>query len=274
MFRLMRKGTVEFLEAEEISGLVAHAFCTRRTGVSTGGYESLNVGEKVGDSPEKVVENLKRIKEAFAIPENGLVMARQVHGDAILEIDDRNRLPRTFPECDGLVTSLPGVALGIKTADCVPILFFDRRLRVAGAVHAGWRGASLGIAGKMISLLQSRFSSRTEDIVALIGPAIGPCCYEVDAPVYEAFASREGSERCFSELPAKNRWMFDLARASALQLKKAGLPGSNILTADACTSCRRELFFSHRAARGAAEGRQLSFIMMKAAKEITGNKKA
>jgi len=264
MFRSREKGSVEYLEAEEIAGVdfLTHAFCTRRGGVSRGGYASLNVGDRVGDHEEDVAENLALIKNAFAIPENGLVMARQVHGDRIVEIGENDTLPLPLSECDGFVTCRSGVALGIKTADCVPILFVDRRLRVAGAVHAGWRGTALGIAAKMVGILCGRFSSRREDIAALIGPAIGPCCYEVDAPVHDALAARPWAAAVFRKQTERERWMFDLWGANRRQLIEAGLPGGNVLTADRCTACTRDLFFSHRAAQGKEEGRQLSFIMM------------
>lgn len=264
MFRLANKGPVEYLEAEALSGLgfVTHAFCTRRTGVSTGGFESLNVGDRVGDKKEDVRENLRLIKKALAIPENGLVMARQVHGDRIVEIGRNDPLPMPRAECDGFVTARTGLALGIKTADCVPLLFFDRRLRVAGAVHAGWRGTALGIAAKMIGIFRGSFSSRRADVMVLVGPAIGPCCYEVDAPVFEAFAARTKADRFFHKCEGKERWMFDISLANRLQLMEAGIPANNILAADMCTSCNRELFFSHRAAQGKDEGRQMSIIML------------
>jgi len=264
MFRLANRGRIEYLEAQGIPGLASatHAFCTRRTGVSRGGFASLNVGELVGDTEENVKENLELVEREFAIPPNGLAMCRQVHGDRIIEIGKDEPLPLPMPEGDGLVTARPGIALGIKTADCVPLLFFDRRLRVAGAVHAGWRGTALGIAAKMIDILLRRFASQREDIIVLIGPAIASCCYEVDAPVYEAFAGRTKTERFFRKCRGKERWMFDISLANRVQLREAGIPANNIMAAAMCTACRRELFYSHRAAQGKDEGRQLSIIMI------------
>jgi YfiH family protein len=265
MFRTVKKGTVEYLEEKKLAGVdfLTHAFCTRHGGASRGGFSSLNVGDMVGDQKENVEDNLARIKSAFAVPEGGLVMARQVHGDRIVEIGENDTLPFPLTQCDGFVTGRSGVALGIKTADCVPILFVDSRLRVAGAVHAGWRGTALGIAAKMVGILCGRFSSRREDITALIGPAIGPCCYEVDAPVHDALAACPWAADVFRKQRGRERWMFDLWGANRLQLIEAGLSGGNIFTADRCTACNRDQFFSHRAAQGKDEGRQLSFIMMR-----------
>lgn len=265
MFRLSQKGPVQFFEAKELAelGFVMHAFCTRRSGVSQGGFASLNVGNLVGDKENNIIQNLNIIKDSFAIPENGLVMLTQMHGDRIIEIGEKDLLPVTLNKGDGLITNRPGMAICVKTADCVPLLFVDRRLKVAGAVHAGWRGTALKIAAKMAGIFSERFSSRNEDIMVFIGPAIGPCCYEVDSPVFEAFSAIKGMERFFYKLERKDRWNFDLLNANRFQLIEEGVPGDNIWVADICTSCRQDLFYSHRAAKGRKEGRQLSFIMLK-----------
>ena len=266
MFRLAQKKSVRYFEAEKIAelGFVTHAFCTRHSGVSQGYFASLNVGTRVGDEQNNIIQNLNIIKDSFAIPENGLVMARQIHGDRIIEIEEKDLLPVTVNEADGLITNRAGIAICIKTADCAPLLFVDSRLRVIGAVHAGWRGTALKIAAKMADMFSERFSSRREDIMVFIGPAIGPCCYEVDSPVFEAFAADKDRDRFFHKLDKKDRWAFDLLKADRLQLMKAGIPGDNIQGVNICTSCRQDLFYSHRAAKGRKEGRQLNFIMLKA----------
>jgi YfiH family protein len=185
MFRLKRRGTIEYLEIEQWSALdfLTHAFCTRRGGVSEGAFATLNAGSRVGDREADVRRNLETIGAAFAIPEGGLILMGQVHGDRICIIDGDASPPESVPECDGMITDRPEVALAVKTADCVPILFVDRVRRVIGTAHAGWRGAALGIAAGMVRLFQERFFSHGEDLLVAIGPAIGPCCYQVDAPV-------------------------------------------------------------------------------------------
>jgi polyphenol oxidase len=264
MFRLAQKGQVQFFEAKGLAnlGFVTHAFCTRRSGVSEREFASLNVGTRVGDKESNVIQNLNIIRESFAIPENGLAMLRQVHGDRIIEIGENDLLPLTVKEADGLVTNRSGIAVCIKTADCAPLLFVDRRLKVIGAVHAGWRGTALGIAAKMAGIFLNRFLSRSEDIMVFIGPAIGPCCYEVDFPVFEVFSAIKGIEKFFQKRERGDRWAFDLVHANRFQLIKKGIPADNIYVADICTSCRQDLFYSHRAAKGHKEGRQLSFIML------------
>ena len=265
MFRYAQKGTIEYIEAEELSapGFVTHAFCTRRGGVSRGPCNNLNVGDHVEDGEENVLQNLNLVQEIFAIPDGRLILLKQVHGDQVRVLDSDGPLPEGLPESDGLVTDRPGVALGIRTADCVPVLFADRARRVIGAAHAGWRGTALGIAVRMVETFAGRFSSRPEDILAVIGPAIGPCCYQVDAPVFAAFSATPGAERFFRRCPEKDRWMVDLALANRLQIRETGVPSENIFSAGLCTACRQELFFSHRAA-GGHTGRQISLIMLNA----------
>ena len=268
MFRFALKGTIEYLESGELSALdfLTHAFCTRRGGVSRAPYDDLNVGNLVGDREEDLLQNLNRVKEVFAIPNGRLVLMRQVHGDRIRVLDGEGPLPGGLPECDGLITGRPGVALGIRTADCVPLFFADRVRRVVGAAHAGWRGTALGIAARMVATLTERFSSRPEDILAVIGPAIGPCRYQVDAPVFEDFSAMPGADLFLRPCKELGRWMVDLALANRLQLLERGLREGNILSAGFCTACRQDLFFSHRAGRGHT-GRQLNVLMLSTGKE-------
>jgi polyphenol oxidase len=262
MFRLVQRDAIQYLEAEALSalGFVTHAFCTRLGGISKGPFSSLNTGFLVGDREEDVRGNLALIGKAFAIPEGRLVLMGQVHGDRIFILDgDANGF---IPECDGLITDRPGVALGIRTADCVPLLFVDPVRRVIGVAHAGWRGTALRIASKMVDLFEKRFSSQAEDILIAIGPAIGVCCYQVDTPVCDPLSSRPGAEGFLRPCPEEGRWMLDLASANRIELIERGVPLGNILSAGQCTSCRRDLFFSHRASLGCT-GRQVNFLMLR-----------
>jgi polyphenol oxidase len=263
MFRLVHRGPIEYLESAELTALdlVVHAFCTRRGGVSEGPFSSLNAGFLVGDREGDVRRNLALVGEAFAFPPERLVLMRQVHGTriGIIEGDEPPMGPLT--ECDGLITSRPGLALAIRTADCVPLFFVDPVRSVIGVAHGGWRGTAQGIASRMVDLFAERFSSRAGDILVAIGPAIGPCCYEVDAPVQAAFPSRGDTSGFLQPCREEGHWMLDLALANRLQLQKRGVPGGNIVSADLCTACRQDLFFSHRASRGRA-GRQINFLML------------
>ena len=264
MLRFARRGDIEYLVAENLQALdfTVHAFCTRLGGVSEGPYATLNAGFLAGDRDADVRRNLDLVSGSFAIPEGRLIQVRQVHGDRIVVIGDEGALPDNPPEGDGMITDRPGVALGIKTADCVPLLFVDRVRRVIGAAHAGWRGTSLDMAAKMIDAFVGRFSSRREDVLVAIGPAIGPCCYQVDSPVHERFLSRWNAVNFLMPCREEGRWMLDLALANRSQLVEAGVPDGNIVSADLCTACRKDLFFSHRADHGCT-GRQINFLMLR-----------
>lgn len=264
MFSVVRRGEIESYEAEAFAalGFVTHAFCTRLGGVSGGTYASLNTGFLVGDSEQDVRRNLERIGEAFAIPAGQLLLMGQVHGDDIRVIDGEDAPAGLVPECDGLVTARPGLALGIRTADCVPLLFVDRARRVIGAAHAGWRGTVLGIAAKMVGILAGRFGTQAGDLLIAIGPAIGGCCYQVDAPVHAAFQARGDAGAALTPCPQEGRWMLDLALANRHQLLAQGIPEANILSCGMCTACHPDRFFSHRASRGTA-GRLINLLMLR-----------
>ncbi|MDO9515333.1 MAG: peptidoglycan editing factor PgeF [Syntrophales bacterium] len=264
-FSFSRLGGVRYLESQALGecGFITHAFCTRWGGVSEGRLADLNFGVHVGDSEEHLARNRELLCAAFDMSEHTLVTVDQVHGDRLLVIDE------TFQEggynspleCDGIITAIPGVPIGIKTADCVPVLLADLKRRVVGAVHAGWKGTVLGIAARAAGVFMETFSSAPEDILAVIGPAIGPCCYEVDEAVFHRFDNREGKV-AFTGGRKEGKWMLDLAAANRSQLQGVGIPRGNIFSADICTSCRHDTFFSHRG-EGGDTGRQLNFIMLR-----------
>jgi hypothetical protein len=269
MFRFNKRGSIEYIEAEAISGLefVTHAFCTRSGGVSGGPFSSLNTSFSATDRQENVRRNLSLIADSFSIPANRLVVMGQVHGNRIRILDGDDPQPESIPECDGLITDRQGVALGIRTADCVPLLFVDRIRRIVGVAHAGWRGTALRIGSGMIDLFEQRFSSRLEDVLIAIGPAIGVCCYQVDTPVHAAFSSKSGADRFFHPCRESGKWMLDLALANRIELNERGVPDANIFSAGHCTACRRDLFFSYRASLGIT-GTQINLIML-----LDGNRK-
>ena len=248
-----------------------HAFLTRHGGVSTGCFAGLNFSSREGDTPENVARNWQLLATAFRIDQSRFVLMRQLHGDRIVVIDGTSPaplpggsdLPLEAHACDALVTNRPGLALGVKTADCVPLLLVDPVKRVVGVVHAGWRGTALNIVGQVVDTFAVRFSSRPGNILAAIGPAIGPCCYEVDAVVYDAMKiTGEDTAPFFRPSAAPDRWMLDLSMVNRLQLEQRGVPRGQIFAGDNCTSCQDEVFFSHRRDRGRT-GRHFSFLMLK-----------
>ncbi len=264
-FRFSRRGDALYLECTALGecGFITHAFCTRWGGISEGSLANFNFGARSGDREKHLSQNRKILCSAFDIQEKNLITVNQVHGDSLLVIDEKSRDWRHggVLEYDGIISTMPGMPVGVKTADCVPIFLADRAKRVVGAVHAGWKGTSLGIASKAVGVFVKKFVSTPADILAVIGPAIGPCCYEVDEVVFRDF-DKKHQESIFAEGKKEGRWMFDLFAANKFQLIDAGVPPDNIFSADICTSCNRDTFFSHRGEYGGT-GRQLNFIMLR-----------
>jgi YfiH family protein len=231
----------------EGNGMIAHGFGTR--GESRG-----ELSKK--DWPEQPIVDGEEI-----FP---LISVHQVHGDRVLIFGEDLHRPEEFwdQEGDALITRLPGYALGVFTADCLPILLFDSVQEAVGVVHAGWRGTAKGITRKTVEKMEKAFHSRSENILAALGPAIGPCCYEVDAPVREAFSVSGLPWESISSPRKRGKWLLDLYQANLYLLEIAGVRGENIHSLKICTSCHRDLFSSYRA-EGKIKGEQLSFIARK-----------
>ena len=224
--------------------------------------QSLNVGPKGEDTLAHIHENLKRAAMALSIPVEKILCAAQIHGDRIHQVSGGE--PSIFgPDAplqgDGLVTVEKGLYLGILTADCVPLLLFDPRRSVVGAVHAGWRGTEKGIAGKAVRKMCDAFGCEASDILVALGPAIGPCCYVVGDEVARAFVEKDPETGPFLQPEGSGRWTLDLEAVNRHQLIRAGIRDTNVTTSSLCTSCRKDLFFSVRA-EGEPTGRQIALI--------------
>ena len=173
MVKLTQRGPITFLESEELSRFpsILHGFCTRIGGVSGSPYATLNVSPREGDPPEQVRMNWQRLAAAFGIPCEQFFVVNQVHGEKFLIIEDAGSCHSLENrQYDAIVTDRPGVAIGIKTADCAPVLLFDKRRQAIAAIHAGWRGTALAIAAKAVRVMGERFCTRPEDLLAVIGP--------------------------------------------------------------------------------------------------------
>lgn len=190
-----------------------------------------------------------------------LVMLGQVHEARIFDVrgeDDGRTPPDGF---DAVTTDRPGVALGIRTADCAPLLVADRRRAVVGAAHAGWRGAAAGIAMALVRHLGDGYGSRPEDLVAAIGPTIGACCFEVGPEVVEALARLVPTREGWAKGPPGAKAHVDLVDVNRRQLIAAGLDPQAIDLTSPCTVCDARGFASYRR-DGSAAGRQLSVIAL------------
>ena len=237
----------QFQNLAHLDGIV-HGISTRAGGVSTDRCESLNVSYNVGDAPENVDENLRRVAASIGAPRDALFAAYQVHGREVT-IVDADTQPR--PRCDVLVTRSPAKTLMLRYADCTPVLLADADKRVVAAVHAGWRGSAARAAGAAVTALGEAFGSRPRDLWAGIGPAIGPCCYSVGPDVVDAFTDR-------SNLFSEGR--LDLWEANRQALLEVGVPAEQIEVAGICTECESDRFFSHRANHGQPAGRFAALI--------------
>lgn len=239
-------------------------FTTRHEGVSRTPYNSLNLGTTTNDQPHAVEGNRNLLARAFGIGHNSLVTIRQVHGTDILVIDEPNEDVGHFlsVEGDAIITNQPGVMIGVCVADCVPILLLDNQKRIVAAVHAGWQGTASKLVAKTVSAFISLFDSKLEDLQAITGPSIGPCCYEVDTPVRQAFAQNSAPWESCTEKAGEGKWRLDLGAANRELLMSAGVPAAHIQVSDMCVCCHRELFFSYRRDNGET-GRQMGFIMLR-----------
>lgn len=238
---------------------VPHGFSTRDGGVSEGPFASLNLGLSVGDAPERVHENLRRAAAFAKVDPSELHTVSQVHGDRVLEAPPpgprSDQVPPPFGEADALWTARADGAVGVKTADCVPVLIADPVGRRVAAVHSGWRGTALEVAARAVEAL-ARQGARPVDLKVAIGPSIRSCCYRVSADLFQRFREQFGPDVAIEEDGA---YHLDLATAVRRTFERAGVPGAGIDLLPDCTSCDGR-FFSHRRDQGRT-GRHLSLVV-------------
>jgi len=224
-----------------------HAFTTRQGGRSTGPYASLNLGRGVDDDPAAVRANREAVATTLGLDPLRHVEADQVHG-AVVAVVGAGDAGRSVPDADGLASGDPGTVLAVHAADCVTLLLADPRSRAVAAVHAGWRGTAAGIAGEAVSVMAGQFETRPENVLVALGPAIGPCHYEVDEPVRAAFHRWPWWE-AVAVPNGPGRWRLDLQAANRRQLLEAGVSSERIDVLDLCTYHYPDLFYSHRRER-------------------------
>lgn len=247
-------GGIRFFEFEVFKGHpeIVHGVFTRLGGVSPAPFDSLNTSFSTGDDPEHVSENRTRIRQALDA-ESVPVYINQVHGNRTVEVDQVfDRGGNSPPEADAMMTKQARRLLVIQVADCQSVMMFDREKRVAANVHAGWRGSVRNILGKCIEHMAARFRTRPKDIVAGVGPSLGPCCaqfinYEKEIPPHlHTYRTKEDGV------------LFDFRQMSADQMVQKGVRAGNIEFMDICTKCRPDLFYSYR--RDGVTGRFASAI--------------
>ena len=240
---------------------IAHGFFTRRGGVSAGAFAALNCSLSGKDDPDAVRENRRRAADALGVEGAALAGLTQVHGPDVAVIETPWPADRR-PQADAMVTRRPGVALGIVTADCAPVLFADPAAGVIGAAHAGWRGAVSGVLEATIEAMVAIGADRAR-ILAAVGPCIRQPSYEVAADLRDAVLARDAADaRFFAPGRREDRWQFDLAGYCAARLGAAGV-SAEVTPHD--TLAAEQDFFSHRRntlAGGGPIGHQLSVIVL------------
>jgi YfiH family protein len=221
---------------------IRHAFFTRQGGVSEGIYASLNGGVGSSDDPEKVRENRRRMAETLAVSPEALISVYQVHSPDAVIVEGPWRGER--PKADAMVTAVPGLALGITTADCGPVLFADAQARVIGAAHAGWRGAVTGVLESTVTAME-RLGALRGQIVAVLGPTISQRAYEVGPDFIDRFTKEApGHERFLKAAERPGHAMFDLPGFIGARLEATGISAFTDL--GLCTYSDEERFFSYR----------------------------
>ncbi len=264
------KNGVPFLTFPAFDALpfVRHAFSTRLGGVSEGCFSCMNLGFRRGDDEKNVWENYRRFCDAAGFNMQNLTASSQDHHTIIRRVSQQHAglgftRPRDRDSVDGLCSNTQGLTLVTYYADCVPLLFADKRTQAVGAAHAGWRGTVGRIGAVMVQRMAEEFSSKPEDLVVGIGPSIGPECYEVDTPVAEQFLAMEELNPIDFVHPAANgKYFLDLWECNRRVLMAAGIPAQNISCARLCTKCHSDLLYSHRF-MGSQRGSLAAFICRK-----------
>lgn len=242
---------------------IRHGFFTRHGGVSEGMYASLNVGAGSEDNPAHVIENKRRVAKAMGVAPDRLLSLYQIHSDRVVTVDAPFP-PGQKPQGDALVTALPGLALGILTADCAPVLFADAQAKVIGACHAGWKGAVQNIMERTVQSMEA-LGAKRGNIVAAVGPCIAQISYEVGAEFHATFLNANAAnERFFAPSASKEgHYHFDLPGYVRQALQDCGIAAANLLARDTCFL--ENDFFSNRRRnlRGEPDyGRQVSVIVL------------
>jgi YfiH family protein len=242
-FRWVETAAGKVLQAESLQSLAPHVFTTRQRqfrGVSEG-------------------DDYARLGDSLSVPPERIVRVKQVHGRSVLVLGPGDDVP-ALPDADAIVSTDPERVIAVRVADCVPILIADGQRRVVAAVHAGWRGTCAGIATTVVEAIEEQ-GVAAADLVAAIGPSIGPCCYQVDERVRTAFLGMTPDAAAWFFEDGPGHWKLDLWQANADQLEDAGLPAASIRIAKFCTAENLADCFSFRA-EGSGTGRLVAAIRL------------
>lgn len=242
--------TLKCRALDAIPGL-HHGFSTRHGGVSEGYLASMSFSYQK-ESEQTVDENFRRFSAANGLPFESLVLTHQTHTAHVAVVGEEYKhrgRDRTLRETDGVVTGVPGLGLVCFTADCVPLLLADAASGTVAAVHAGWRGTVHGIAAEAVKKMIEA-GAKAENIIAAIGPSIGPCCFEVGPEVQKEFTDRFGIKLPVVASGRQGHTLVDLWQANRLVLEECGVAENHIFTSKICTFCNNKDYYSHRYTNG------------------------
>lgn len=262
------KNNIPFVRVTGFDSLsfVNYGYSTRLGGVSESYFREMNLGLKLGDDREKVIQNYKLISEAIGLSDyRRIVCPDQVHLTNIRHVTeelagDGIEKPLSAKEIDGQITNVPGIPLIVYGADCVPLLFADPKKKVVGTAHGGWKGTAAGIAGKMIREMKEVYGCDPQDIFVAIGPSAGACCYEVDDVVLNEMKKVMPESEYLVMKGEKTH--CDLWRANRFFLIEEGVREDRIFISGECTICKADVYHSHRAS-GGKRGLNAGFIEIK-----------
>ncbi len=254
----------------QLSGFdgVLHFVSTRKGGISIGNFSSLNLGFHVGDDNFRVLRNRRILADEIGVDLGRFTFAHQCHSANVAIADQACRgrgameLDSALPNTDGIITNVKNICLGVQVADCVPVLLYDPDCKVIAAIHAGWKSTLRKITTVAVHKMMQHYGCRAENMLAVLGPSNGPCCYEVgDDVVREARVALGNINDVIKPSKTPGKHIFDQWTANIRQLKDAGLKASHIECAEVCTQCNTDHFYSSRADEGHT-GRFMAGIML------------
>ena len=260
---LKEKNHVPYIQFKNLSAtdIVKHGFSTRKGGVSTGIFSSMNLNFKRGDDPDAVLENYHRMAAALNMRVEDMVLSDQTHTTNVRVITEEDRgkgilKPQDYSDVDGMITNVPGIVLVTSYADCVPLYFVDPVRKAIGLSHSGWKGTVGHIGQKTVWKMHEVYGSEPKDIVAAIVPSICQSCYEVSDDVAEAFRANFTADEAADILLDKGngKYQLDLWKANWYVLTDAGILPEHLSVTDLCTACHPDLLWSHRKTNGQRGG--------------------
>ena len=255
------QGIMQILQFENLltHQHINHFSTTRTGGTSQDNLASLNLGYTVGDKPLNVTQNLGFLAKSLGIERSQFVFPKQNHSVNIEIVESSNNI---FPDTDALITNVPGICIAVRTADCVPVLLYDPIQKAIAAIHSGWKGTLQKITNKTIVRMTKAFGCNPGDIIAGIGPSIGPEVYEVGKDVIDGFDKEFKKNTFFKAIKDSDKALLNLWKANEQILLDSGVPKKNIEIAEMCTYSNPNLFYSARR-DGQRSGRLATGIMLK-----------